>query len=87
MRRSLSRRQFAAAARRLLPDLADSDLRRSGSGVRAQAITRDGRLVDDFLLVERGPLVHVLNAPSPAATASLPIGAEIATRVTARLDR
>jgi L-2-hydroxyglutarate oxidase len=85
MRRSLSRRQFAAASRRLVPDLADSDLQRAGSGVRAQAITPDGRLVDDFLLVERGPLVHVLNAPSPAATASLPIGAEIATRVTAHL--
>jgi len=85
MRRSLSRRQFAAAARRLVPDLADTDLIRSGAGVRAQAITPEGRLVDDFLLVERGPLVHVLNAPSPAATASLPIGAEIATRVTAHL--
>jgi (S)-2-hydroxyglutarate dehydrogenase len=86
MRRSLSRRQFAAAARELLPDLADTDLRRAGAGVRAQAITRDGRLVDDFLVVDRGPLVHVLNAPSPAATASLPIGAEIATRVAAHLD-
>jgi L-2-hydroxyglutarate oxidase len=86
MRRSLSRRQFAAAARELLPDIADTDLQRAGAGVRAQAITRDGRLVDDFLLVDRGPLVHVLNAPSPAATASLPIGAEIATRVAAHLD-
>jgi L-2-hydroxyglutarate oxidase len=85
MRRSLSRRQFAAAARRLLPDLADTDLVRAGAGVRAQAVTRDGSLVDDFLLVERDRLVHVLNAPSPAATASLPIGAEIATRVAARL--
>ena len=65
---------------------AHTDLRRAGAGVRAQAITRDGRLVDDFLLVDRGPLVHVLNAPSPAATASLPIGAEIATRVAAHLD-
>jgi L-2-hydroxyglutarate oxidase len=83
--RSLSRRRFAAAARRLLPELADTDLRRAGSGVRAQAITRAGALVDDFLLVERGRQVHVLNAPSPAATASLPIGAEIADRVAAHL--
>lgn len=85
MGRSLSRRRFAAAARRLLPELADGDLRRAGAGVRAQAITADGSLVDDFLIVERGRLVHVLNAPSPAATASLPIGAEIADRVAAHL--
>jgi (S)-2-hydroxyglutarate dehydrogenase len=86
MTRSVSRRRFAAAARKLLPDLADTDLVRSGSGVRAQAITPDGALVDDFLLAERPRLIHVLNAPSPAATASLPIGAELAQLVTSRLD-
>jgi L-2-hydroxyglutarate oxidase len=86
MRRSLSRRRFAAAARRLVPELTDSDLRRAGAGVRAQAVRPDGGLVDDFLIVERPRTVHVLNAPSPAATASLPIGATLATMVTSRLD-
>jgi L-2-hydroxyglutarate oxidase len=86
IRRSLSRHRFAEAARQLVPDLADEDLRRAGAGVRAQAVRPDGRLVDDFLILERARTVHVLNAPSPAATASLPIAATIADRVTARLD-
>jgi L-2-hydroxyglutarate oxidase len=87
MRRSLSRHRFAEAARQLLPDLADGDLRRAGAGVRAQAVRPDGALVDDFLIVERERTLHVLNAPSPAATASLPIGAAIADRVADRLAR
>jgi len=86
VRRSLSRRLFAEAARRLVPDLREQDLRPGGAGVRAQAVTHDGRLVDDFLLVETPTALHVLNAPSPAATASLPIGAELASKVAARLD-
>ncbi len=86
VRRSLSRHRFAEAARELVPELADDDLRRAGAGVRAQAVRPDGRLVDDFLILERPRTVHVLNAPSPAATASLPISATIAERVTARLD-
>ena len=86
VRRSLSRRLFAEAARRLVPDIADEDLRPGGAGVRAQAVAYDGRLVDDFLVVETPTALHVLNAPSPAATASLPIGAELAARITARLD-
>lgn len=81
MWRSASRRAFAEAVRRLLPDLREGDLVRSGAGVRAQAVTDAGRLVDDFLIEERGQTLHVLNAPSPAATASLPIGGEIARRV------
>jgi len=85
IRRSASPRLFAAAARRLVPELADEDLRPAGAGVRAQAVTRDGRLVDDFLTVETPTALHVLNAPSPAATAALPIGAELAGRVCARL--
>lgn len=84
VRRSMSRRAFAGAVRRLVPDLADDDLVRGGSGVRAQAVTPAGALVDDFLIVERGPVLHVLNAPSPAATASLPIGRELADRVLSR---
>jgi L-2-hydroxyglutarate oxidase len=86
VRRSLSPRLFAAAVRRLVPDLTDGDLRPAGAGVRAQAVTADGRLVDDFLVVETPTALHVLNAPSPAATAALPIGAELADRVCARLD-
>ena len=85
IRRSLSRRLFAEAARRLVPEIRTEDLRPSGAGVRAQAVTRDGRLVDDFLLVETATAVHVLNAPSPAATASLSIGAEIAGKIESRL--
>ncbi|MGH3325684.1 MAG: hypothetical protein ACRDOV_14855, partial [Streptomyces sp.] len=56
------------------------DLKPSPAGVRAQAVRRDGTLVDDFLITETPHVVHVLNAPSPAATASLPIGREIADR-------
>jgi (S)-2-hydroxyglutarate dehydrogenase len=85
IRRSLSRRLFAEAARRLVPEIRTEDLRPSGAGVRAQAVGDDGRLVDDFLFVETPTAVHVLNAPSPAATASLSIGAEIAAKVGARL--
>ncbi len=86
MHRSLSPRRFADAARRLLPEIGDDDLVPAGAGVRAQAVTHDGSLVDDFVVVEREHALHVLNAPSPAATASLPIGAELADRTLARLD-
>ncbi|MFG3253638.1 L-2-hydroxyglutarate oxidase [Streptomyces sp. NPDC048172] len=83
MRRSLSRRAFTDAVRRLLPEVTAEDLTPAPAGVRAQAVLRDGTLVDDFL-VEEGPhTIHVLNAPSPAATASLPIGREIAQRALA----
>ncbi|MEV6549497.1 L-2-hydroxyglutarate oxidase [Streptomyces sp. NPDC051597] len=78
--RSLSRRAFTEAVRRLLPDVRDEDLRPAPSGVRAQAVLRDGTLVDDFLIREAPRTIHVLNAPSPAATASLPIGREVARR-------
>jgi (S)-2-hydroxyglutarate dehydrogenase len=80
IRRSLSRRAFTADARRLLPALDPADLLPAPAGVRAQAVLRDGTLVDDFLFGGSGPFVHVLNAPSPAATAALPIGREIARR-------
>jgi L-2-hydroxyglutarate oxidase len=66
------------AARQMLPELKGEDLRPSMSGVRAQAVAKDGRLVDDFLFRRAGDVLHVLNAPSPAATACLPIGARIA---------
>ena len=83
--RSVSRRRFAADARRLIPGLRTGDLRRAPSGVRAQAVDRRGELVDDFHLVAGERSLHVLNAPSPAATASLEIGALVADRVAAAL--
>ena len=85
LRRSLSKRAFTAGVRRLLPDCTGADLLRAPAGVRAQAVARDGSLLDDFALAEAPRTVHVLNAPSPAATASLPIGREIARRTLAAL--
>lgn len=76
--RSVSKRAFTHAARRLLPELARDDLLPAPAGVRAQALRRDGSLVDDFAFHLTGRVVHVINAPSPAATASLAIGAHIA---------
>ncbi|HEY7814948.1 MAG TPA: L-2-hydroxyglutarate oxidase [Nakamurella sp.] len=83
--RSVSDKRFLASLRELVPDLPDGCLRPSAAGVRAQALHRNGRLVDDFYY-ERGiRQVHVLNAPSPAATASLEIGRRIADEVDAGL--
>jgi L-2-hydroxyglutarate oxidase len=83
--RSLSKRAFTKALRRLLPDIRSQHLVRADAGVRAQALAPDGSLVDDFLIRESGRIVHVLNAPSPAATASLAIGESIAERALAFL--
>lgn len=85
LRRSLSKGAFTAAVRRLLPAVTEDDLLPAAAGVRAQAVLRDGSLVDDFLIREGERAVHVLNAPSPAATASLPIGRAVARRVLAVL--
>ncbi|WP_114453095.1 L-2-hydroxyglutarate oxidase [Halopolyspora algeriensis] len=71
---------FVRAAQELVPEVRGRDLHPAGSGVRAQAVTSDGTLVDDFLFTEDEHWVHVLNAPSPAATASLLIGRDIAAR-------
>lgn len=76
--RSLSRRAFWLALRRLVPEVGFHDLVRAGAGVRAQAVTPDGRLVDDFHIRGTDRMIHVLNAPSPAATASISIGRSIA---------
>jgi L-2-hydroxyglutarate oxidase LhgO len=76
--RSFSKAAFVRALQRLLPDLRMDDLHPSGAGVRAQAIDPTGFLVDDFSIQALGGVIHVLNAPSPAATASLPIGRHIA---------
>jgi len=75
---SLSRRAFCDAARRYVPDLRPADLVRAPSGVRAQAVARDGTLVDDFRLSRLGRVVAVRNAPSPAATSSMAIAEHIA---------
>ena len=78
MARSLAGRSLVRAGQTLVPALRFADIQKSTSGVRAQAVNRDGTLVDDFLFLRYGPVLHVLNAPSPAATACLPIGAHIA---------
>jgi len=78
MHRSFSKRAFVAALRELLPALGDDDVHPSGAGVRAQALDPKGVLLDDFHIVEAERMIHVLNAPSPAATASISIGREIA---------
>ncbi|GGV48756.1 hydroxyglutarate oxidase [Streptomyces longisporoflavus] len=85
VRRSFSKSAFTTAVRRLLPAVTSDDLVPAAAGVRAQAVLRDGTLVDDFLIREGARAVHVLNAPSPAATASLPIGRAVARRVLALL--
>jgi L-2-hydroxyglutarate oxidase len=75
--RSFSKGAFVRALQRFLPEVRDADLIPGGSGVRAQALWRDGTLVDDFQFVPSGKMLHVLNVPSPAATASLVIGRAI----------
>jgi L-2-hydroxyglutarate oxidase len=86
MARSFSHRRFVAALRALVPDIRDEDVEPGGSGVRAQAMDASGRLVDDFHFVEAERMIHVLNAPSPAATASLEIGRTIATLAGRRFE-
>jgi L-2-hydroxyglutarate oxidase len=83
VRRSLSRRRFAASLARLVPEVTVDDLVPSPAGVRAQAVARDGSLVDDFLIETQPGQVHVLNAPSPAATSSLEIAKHIASHLPA----
>lgn len=87
MLRSLSRARFLRSLQTLLPNLQDSDIAPGGSGVRAQAVDRTGKLVDDFLLQTAPRQVHVLNAPSPAATASLAIGRVVAEKLLAEARR
>ncbi|MGZ4152464.1 MAG: L-2-hydroxyglutarate oxidase [Actinomycetota bacterium] len=84
--RDVSRRAFLRAARRFLPELDDRDVAWGPVGIRAQLVAADGTLLDDFVLRETPHVLHVRNAPSPAATASLAIGSEIATRALERLD-
>jgi L-2-hydroxyglutarate oxidase len=83
VRRSLSRPRFLRSLQGLIPNLTDADIQPGGSGVRAQAVDRHGKLLDDFYLESSPGMVHVLNAPSPAATASIAIGQAVADKVIA----
>lgn len=83
MFRSLSKRAFVRAVQALVPEIQEADLEPGRAGVRAQAVLPDGALVDDFRIVEVERMLHVLNAPSPAATASLAIGDHLARRAEA----
>ncbi len=84
-RRSLIKREFVRSCQRLVPEVRMEDMTPGGSGVRAQAVASDGTLVDDFRFAGRDRFLHVLNVPSPAATASLPIGREILKMVPAEI--
>ncbi|MGH2676027.1 MAG: FAD-dependent oxidoreductase, partial [Actinomycetota bacterium] len=84
MWRDLWKASLVAECRRYLPELRTRHLRPGPSGVRAQAVSSDGGLVDDFLMDEGPQVIHLRNAPSPAATAALAIGGVVATRATTR---
>lgn len=75
--RSLNKSAFVRALQKLVPEIRESDLVPGGAGVRAQAVSANGALVDDFVIKESRNAIHVLNAPSPGATASLAIGKAI----------
>jgi L-2-hydroxyglutarate oxidase len=85
MYRSFSKKAFTRSLQRLIPEICEEDLVPSESGVRAQALRRDGGLVDDFLIVNDQSGMHICNAPSPAATASLEIGRVVAEQADRRL--
>lgn len=86
MRRSFSKNLFVRSLKKLVPDLEADDIIPAGAGVRAQALSPSGKLLDDFRIVEAERMVHVVNAPSPAATASLSIGNTIANLVLKKYD-
>jgi L-2-hydroxyglutarate oxidase len=84
--RTLSKKAFVKALQKLIPEVRPEDLDPAGAGVRAQALDRTGALVDDFRIVETESMIHVLNAPSPAATASISIGRTIAALAIKNFD-
>jgi L-2-hydroxyglutarate oxidase len=84
--RSLRKKIFVRDLRKLVPAINGDDLLPGGSGVRAQAVDRQGTLVDDFRILESANAIHVLNAPSPAATSSLMIGRFVANKAELRLN-
>ena len=81
MIRSFSKQAFLRSLQRLIPELTEKDIVPTHAGVRAQAIMQDGSMVDDFLIDSKGRSIHILNAPSPAATASISIGQAISEQV------
>jgi len=83
--RSLSKAEFTRSLQKLVPEIRSEDLETGGAGVRAQAMTADGKFVEDFHFEEARGILHVVNAPSPAATASLAIGEKISGKVLAQL--
>lgn len=87
MYRSFSKSAFTTALQKLLPEIQKSDLEPGGAGVRAQACDKDGGLIDDFYIRELPGQIHVLNAPSPAATSSLAIGNTVADLAMAQLQK
>lgn len=80
MARSMSKRLFLKDIQKLMPCIQESDLLPGNSGIRAQLVTKEGKLLDDFLILEEQNMIHILNAPSPAATASFSIGKMIAEK-------
>ena len=86
MWRSFSKAAFVKALQKLMPDIRKDDLVAAPAGIRAQAVTRDGGMVDDFLIDETEHMVNVNNAPSPAATASLNIGKSVVEKLAKRFD-
>jgi L-2-hydroxyglutarate oxidase LhgO len=86
LRRSFSKAEFCRSLQKLVPEIREDDLTTGGAGVRAQAMTRDGKLVEDFEFDEAPGILHVVNAPSPGATAALAIGARIAQKVLDQLN-
>ncbi|MDD3557062.1 MAG: L-2-hydroxyglutarate oxidase [Melioribacteraceae bacterium] len=82
--RSFSKKAFVKALRKLIPEIAEDDLVPGNSGIRAQACSSDGKLLDDFYFVENSRVLHVCNAPSPAATSAFSIGESIASKLNLR---
>lgn len=80
-KRSFSKKLFVKSLQKLIPELAEDDIIPGGAGVRAQALDRNGKLLDDFRIIQTDKMIHVLNAPSPAATASLSIGDTISDMI------
>ena len=85
MYRSFSKKAFVKALQKLIPSIKEEDLVPGTSGVRAQLCDEKGNLIDDFMILHKERAVHVLNAPSPAATSSLQIGKSISDEILAKL--
>ena len=84
--RSLSKAEFTRSLQKLVPEIREDDLEPGGAGVRAQAMLPEGKLIEDFHFEESRGILHVINAPSPAATASLAIGQKISEKVLTHIN-